>query len=373
MGESFHPARRAGKPWVAARTGTAYHGRVRVAAIASVLLLGGCLPDLSAWEVVAGRADGGNRPGEDAGTGQPNPLDLGPPCPSPHLLLGTIASSSTTARVLRLDPATSAMCRTSELLEVQRAYGSSVADVEWHPETGALLGLSDAVLGLDGEGFPRWRHEPFGYVSFRGEWLAAFGSGSSLRVAVAWSERSSSFDSMLLLDAQGHRTSGDITPPFFGAMIAAHPDGSGRLLIPSRAGADLDVYSVDDASTNVHDSTGTPLWTGGADLPATYGNRTHLATDLSRRLLVITHERGIAFWTAGTSPPADAIACPSYCATFHASAPDPSDGAYSICNASGTSTRHLVRVRSGGCELVIDGTSLGSHRLQDVTLVRAAL
>ncbi|MCZ7687414.1 MAG: hypothetical protein M5U28_55220 [Sandaracinaceae bacterium] len=209
---------------------------MRVAAIASVLLLGGCLPDLSAWQVVAGRADGGNLPREDGGTGQPNPLDLGPPCPSPHLLLGTIGSSSDAARVLRLDPATGAMCRTSELLEVQRAYGSAISDVEWHAEAGTVLGLSDAVLGLDGEGFPRWRHEPFEYASFRGEWLAAFGSGSSLRVAVAWSERSSSLDSMLLLDAQGHRTSGDITPPFFGAMIAAHPDGSGRLLIPLARG-----------------------------------------------------------------------------------------------------------------------------------------
>lgn len=348
----------------------------RLFAAAMALMLGGCLPDLSAWQVVQAGVDAGPLPGTDGGTGQPNPIELGTPCPNPHLLLGTVAVSSDAARILRIDPSTDAPCRASELVTEQRAFGAAVRDVDWHPETGELAGLDDAVLGLDDEGFPRWRYQSFGYSGFGGDWVVAFGSGASLRIAIAWVESSSSIDHMLLLDGQGHRTSGDIEPPFFAAMVAAHPDGSGRLLMPSRANADLTVYSVNDSTTTISDTSGTPLWGGGAvDLPSTYGYRQHIASDVATQRLVITHANGVAFWRVGASPPSTAYACPSYCSSFRAAAPDPSadDGAYAICSASGGSTQHLVHLRGSSCTLVIDGTSLGGRMLTDVALARAAL
>ena len=60
--------------------------------------LAGCIPDLSGWSLLSPGEDGGPLPGQDAGAGTPNPLDLGVPCPSPHLLAGTIQVSSGTAR-----------------------------------------------------------------------------------------------------------------------------------------------------------------------------------------------------------------------------------------------------------------------------------
>lgn len=344
--------------------------------LALLAFVPGCLPELGQWTIAAEGADAGVAPGPDGGTGrQPTPIDLGRPCPSPHLVIGTTSSSSGNARVLRIDPATDTRCRESPALEAQRAFGSAVVDVDWHPDTGTVLGLASAVLALDAEGFPRWRHQEFGYSQFEGEWVAAFGRDASLRIAVAWSSRSTSLDSMVLLGADGVPTSGAINPPFFGMGIAAHPDGSARLIIPTRARALVEVYDVTDATTNLPDTSTTHLWPSGPDLPSMYGNRTHIATDVPTGRVVIAHERGIAHWQLGGAPPSVAHACPTYCGNFHAAAPDPSaaDGAYAICVGTGTSTRHLVRVGPGRCDLVIDGTSMSGQTLQDVALVRASL
>ncbi len=329
-------------------------------------MLSGCLPDLSAWQVVASEPGPG-----DGGSAQPNPLELGPPCPSPHLVIGLLASSSGLGRVMRFDPSSNALCRTSAVVEVQPSFGGGVTDVDWHPATGAILGLTDAVLGLDGEGFPRWRYEPFDDPYFTGEWVSAFGTGASARVAIAWSERSSSLDYVQLLDVEGHPRGEPIDAPFSSSILAAHPDGGAHVILAARGG-DIDVYELNETTTMLHDSTATPLWTGGEDLTSAYGPRNHIATDTPNRRIVITHERGIAFWTYGTTPPSTAIACPSLCASFHAAAPDLADGAYAICAGASGSTRHLVHVSPSACTMVLDGTSLGTRTLQDVALVRAA-
>lgn len=334
------------------------------------VLLCGCLPDLGVYTVVRAGEDGGVLPGTDAGTPMPNPIDLGEPCPSPHLLVGTVSGSGEGARVIRIDPATRAQCRASVHLERMRAFGDRVSDVEWHPETGELLGLYEAVLALDAEGFPRWRYEPFDDLYFRGDWVAAF--GSPLRVAVAWSE-SSSLSSMILLDANGAPVSADMEPPFFAFGIAAAPDGSNRLLMPSQAGDDLDMYAVNDGSTTFPDAAAIPLYTVARSFYDTYGNREHVATDLQSQRVVVARTRGIEHWSVGDAPPTTAVQCPSLCETFRAAAIDPNDdrGAFAICN--GASDTHLVHVQPSGCAMVIDGTSLGSHSLTDVTLVRAPL
>lgn len=354
--------------------GMAMRGPVLAATVA--LMLGGCLPDLEPWRVVEPGTDAGRLPGRDGGSPQPNPIDLGTPCPNPHLLLGTTANTDETARVLHVDPATGSLCRNGDPIVEQRAFGYAIHDVEWHAETGELLGLDDGVLALDAEGFPRWRYQPFSDYYFSADWIAAYGSGSNLRIAVAWAESSSSIDHMLLLDGSGRPTNTMVEPPFFGAMIAPHPDGTARLLMPSKANANIDVYVVNDSTGAIRDMDATPLFSGTpTNLYDTYGERVHVASDVSTHRLVITHRAGVALWQVGAAPPSSAMSCSSYCGSFQASAPDPSaaDAAYAVCEASGSSTRHLVRLQGGSCSLVIDGTSLGHRSLQDIALARAPL
>lgn len=342
----------------------------RYAVVLLATTLAGCIPDLSAWRLVEPNQDAGPLPGQDAGSGTPNPLDLGVQCPNPHLLV--VMGSGSSARVLRIDPTTRSACRPSPILERQPAFGQSIADVDWHPDTGAILGLEEAVLGLDAEGFPAWRHDPFGYGGVRGDWVAAFGSGASVRVAVAWTDGWASLQKLRLLDANGFQTSADISLPSGRDMIAAHPDGSGRILLAPRYGnTDIEIHTVGDATSALSAASATPLWTSAIDLDA--GNRVHLASDLSTRQLVITHQRGLAFWQVGGPAPSAVVDCPAYCASFHAAARDPAaEGAgYAICADAG-GKRHLVHV-SASCTLIVDGTSLGSHTMQDVALVRAAL
>jgi len=345
----------------------------RYAVVLLAIALAGCIPNLSDWSLVEPGQDGGPPPGQDAGSGTPNPIELGVPCPNPHLLVGMISGSGTTARVLRVDPTTRTACRSSPILELQRAFGSRIADVDWHPDTGAILGLDEAVLALDAEGFPAWRHDPFGYGGVGGDWVAVFGSGASARVAVAWTDGSSSLETLRLLDARGFPTSADISLPSGRDVIAAHPDGSGRILLAPRYGVDVEVYTVGDATTALTTASASQLWTGAIDLEAGY--RYHLASDPSTQRLVITHAEGIVFWQVGGPAPNTVISCPSYCSSFHAAAPDPNatGAAYALCSDAGSSgKRHLVHL-AGTCTLVVDGTSVGTHTMQDIALVRAAL
>ncbi len=351
--------------------------RLKLLATASLFLLGGCVPDLGQWQLVSSGVDG-SVPSYDGGGPGPNPIDRGTPCPNPYLLMGTVTGTSDTAQVIRVDPATGSRCRQTPQVAQQLAFGSAIPDVDWHPSTGEVLGLSDAVIALDDQGFEGWRYQPFGELTgFSGGWVVGFSSSSGPRIAVAWNESSSSLDSMLLLSADGQVTAPMITPPFFGAMIAVHPDGSGRLLMPSKANANIDVYTVNDSTTSIRpDTDATPLWPGmPPSLYDTYGQRTHVGTDLMTQRIAITHQTGVAVWQVGAPAPSSAMTCPSYCDSFQASAPDPNanGGAYSICKQPGGSARHLVRLHDGTCDLVIDGTSLGHQTLQDIALVRAAL
>ena len=85
----------------------------RYAVVLLAIALAGCIPNLSDWSLVEPGQDGGPPPGQDAGSGTPNPIELGVPCPNPHLLVGMISGSGTTARVLRVDPTTRSTRRAS--------------------------------------------------------------------------------------------------------------------------------------------------------------------------------------------------------------------------------------------------------------------
>lgn len=348
---------------------------MRAPAIAlSAVVLAGCIPDLSGYRIV--QEGDPPPPGVDGGAETPNPIDLGEPCPNPHILVGTVVGTSSSARLRRIDPSTNAACRVSPILEEQRAFGFRIADVDWHPETGAVLGLDEAVLGLDAEGFPAWRHDPFDYGRFGGDWVAVFGTGANARVAVAWVEGASGINKLRLLDTRGIQTSGDIEVQSAAAAIAPHPDGTARLVMPTRYGVTLDVYEPTDSTTSLGPGNATPLFPADTEeLTRSHGYRVHVASDVAMQRLVITHQYGLVFYQLGGAAPDTVYDCASYCESFHAAAPDPDspDAAYAICQGAGSSKRHLVHVAPESCSLVIDGTSLGTHTLQDVTLVRAEL
>jgi len=346
------------------------HSSTYALALVFSLLAAGCLPDLDAYTIVA-RGQDGAPPPTDGGTGTPNPIDLGAPCGDPHLLVATVTGTSGEARAIRWDVAAGAYCRATPSLERQRAFGWAIRDVDWHPETGDLLGLDDAVVALDDQGFLGWRHQPFDDSAFSGSWVVALGSGPSLRVAAFWTERSSSsLEYGRLLDANGFVTNERFEMPFsHSRIVTAHPSGDGRLLIAS--GGPIFAISVGDGTERLREADGVDLFPGmSPSFNDLAGSRNHLDTDVATRRVSMAHDRGVLLWTLGDPPPSSLFTCPSLCESYEIATPGPGDEVFSICDPPGSSDRHLVHMTRGSCELLIDGTSLGSHDLQDVTLVR---
>lgn len=331
----------------------------------------GCVPDLGAWRVVPTGVDAGPDTMVDAGMGQPNPPDLGAPCPDPYVTAVTIGSTSDDARILRLDARTGAHCRDAELVSTQPDWGYAIYDVDWGAGTGEVLGIQDAVMALGDDGFPAWRSEP-PEMGFDGSWVVALG-GSSNRIAAAWAERSSSsLEYLRLFDASGHTLGGPIELPFFAAMVAAHPDGSGRLVWASRAG-EIRAVTVSEMAASIGEDEGTELFVGTADLDDAFGTRRHLDADIQSARLAMTHDSGIAIWTAGGPAPTEVVTCAAHCDSYDLAVPDPDSASAAIILCSRGGERHLVHATTAGtCERWIDGTGLGSRNLQDVTLVRRA-
>jgi hypothetical protein len=343
----------------------------RLAPLLCIALLSACAPDLSAWRVVPSGVDGGPDPMVDSGMGQPNPPDLGSPCPNPYVAAVTVGSTSEDARILRLDARTGEPCRDAPLISTQPDWGYAIYDVDWGAGTGEVLGIQDAVMALGEDGFPAWRNEP-PEMGFDGSWVVSLG-GPQNRIAAMWAERSSSnLEYMRLFDAEGGTLGGVIELPFFSAMVAAHPDGSGQLIWASRAG-EIRAVPVSEALTSIGDEDGVELFAGSADLRDAFGTRNHLDADIEGRRLAMTHEMGVAIWTVGGPAPASVITCPSHCASYQIAVPDPDSASAAIILCTRDGERHLVHATSSGCERWVDGTSLGSRSLQDITLVRAAL
>ena len=345
------------------------HSTTYALALVFSLLGAGCLPDLDGYTIVARGGDGSQPLPTDGGAGTPNPIELGAPCGDPHLLLATRTNTSDDARLLRWDVASNAYCRAAPALERQRAFESEILDVDWHPETRDVLGLTNAVVGLDAQGFVGWRHQPFDDSTFRGSWVVALGSGPSLRVAAFWTERSSSsLEYGRLLDANGFVTNERFEMPFsHSRVVAAHPSGDGRILMAS--GGPIFAFTIGDGTERLRDADGEDLF---PSMSPTFGEmggtRRHLDTDLATRRVAMTHERGVFLWTLGGPAPTSMFTCPSFCETYSVATPGRDSEVFAICDGTDD---HLVRMSAGGgCDLLIDGMGLGSHSLQDVVLVR---
>ena len=334
-----------------------------------VLSCPGCLPDLGAWEIVAAPRDSGiagdTGPARDGG---PNPIDLGPSCPDPHLVVATVDSSQ--ARLIRYDLAARRTCRTSPILELARDYGNAIRSVDYHPEGGLMIGTDDAVIAMGNDGFPRWRFEIFDDGTFAGESVFTWGAAAIRRTSVFWTPSSSSTHQMLFLDSEGALVSvDDIETPFFMSMGAAHPDGSVRFLGAS-TGGEIFVYQLSDSVTDFEDTTdGTPLFSPDPGHTTTFGSRADLGADLSLGALAITHVMGVLRWSEGAGVPTSAHTC-AMCTRYQAAIPGPGNLVYAVCD--GASDQLLVQMDGSGCEILIDGSGLGSHTISDIALVHSA-
>lgn len=344
------------------------------------LAFAGCYPPLDRYQVAPGSGDAGPGgdfdagpplPGQDAGP--PTPLDLGTPCGDPHLLLATMGNTSDTARLLRVDTATSGYCRATPVLEQQEGFGFRVRDVDWRPETHDVLGLENAVLGLDTQGFQAWRHQPFDDGSFGASVVVVLNTSSGLRVGAFWSERSSSsYEFGRLVGSTGEVTNERFELPFgAGRMVSAHPAGDGRLLL-ANLGGPIEVYSVDDSTVELNDADGVELFVGSDMLEDMFGvgNRRWIGADVSTGRIAITHDQGAFLWGNGQGAPTSVFSCPAHCDSLSVGVPGPGNEIYAICD--GPTADHLVHMNGSSCTMLIDGTSLGTHDLLDLALVREA-
>lgn len=338
--------------------------------ITALLSWTGCVPDLGAWQVVPTGVDAGPDPGRDSGAGQPNPPDLGTPCPDPYVTVVTTAPTSDNARILRLNARTGEHCRDAPLVSTQPDWGYAIYDVDWGAGTGEVLGINDAVMALGADGFPAWRSQP-PESGFVGGWVVSLG-GPQSRIAAAWSERSSSnLEFLRLFEADGRLLGEPIDLPFFAKVVAAHPDGSGRLVWASSAG-EIRAVTVTEGLASIGDTDGTELFAGSADLSDSFGTREHLDADIQSGRMAMTHANGVAIWTSGGPAPTSLLTCASHCTSYRLAVPDPDSASAAIILCGRDGERHLVHATAGSCERWIDGTGLGTRTLQDVTLVRAA-
>ncbi len=336
------------------------------------LLLGGCYPDLGAYTIQDPDTDAGFRPPTrtDGGGGTPNPIDLGTPCGDPHLLIATTTDTSGGARLLRWDVGTGGYCRSTPILEQQEGFGYRINDVDWHAQSGDVLGLNNAILGLDDAGFPAWRHQPFDETAFIAGWVLALPSPSGFRVAAFWAERSSSsLEFARLVDVTGAPTNERVRLPF-GAVryVAAHPSGDGRVVMANQG--PLRAYPLNDGFESLSEADGVEMFPMlSPDFVDMAGRRNHLDTDLATGRLVMTHADGAFVWSDGAPAPTSTFSCPSFCEALSLGVAGPGDEVYAICEPP-SGPDHLVVMRAGSCDLLIDGTSLDRHRLQDLALVR---
>lgn len=334
----------------------------------TAVLLTGCPPDLSGYTIHPGeQVDGGGAPPIDGG-GRPNPIDLGTPCPDPHLVMSARTSSSAgSARLVRFDPSSRTPCRASSVLEVQAAFGTEIADVAGWPGVGEVLALDQAVLALDAEGFPRWRYQPFDEYYFVPAQLAVVPMAGGPRVALLWYEQAGREPSgVLFFDGNGVQRGAIADLPFSHYHFTASPDGSSAILMSPNYGP-VRRFAVTEGTTALREADGTDLF----DIDSA-GQFEELDADVASARLAVALTNGVASWTFGGPAPAP-MTCPSYCTSFDDAAVDPTraDSVFAIC--SGNGDRHLVHVTPGGCELMIDGTTLGTRDAVGITLVRTAL
>lgn len=315
-------------------------------------VLGGCLPALD-FDVT----DATPPPvGGDAGPpGVPNAPDLGRPCGTPYLAVALDGLESDAGRVERFTLPALEECRQTELGSRHPDFGDEVLGVTQAPGGHEILGVAGGLLGLDADGFPRWRLQVGGSSPpYPGE-LAIVGSN----VAAMYHDSGRLRGVLVARPADGGLVAHLTAVPSDLVTFAPDPSRPGSVLVSRSYGA---IYSV-------------PLPTAGDTLARGddevlpqrdgVGGVQTLQADPTGDRVVITHQSAVFTWRRGASVPSAPMTCDgATCGDFHAATWDPTgDDVIAICDDPTTGrVRHIVRVNAGGCTLAVDGTLRGQAR-----------
>ena len=305
-------------------------------------------------------------PGEDAGPRTPAEPDFGTPCTDPHVAMTVQDRSSTgVGQIRRFQLPSLEPCRESALARAHASFGSEVYSITGLPDGTEAVGVNDAVLRLDAEGFPLWRQQLDRGGAFHPLELFVVAVGGADRIAAAYWGSSTTATGMLLLDLDGAVVH-EWTEGFSGAnSFAADPATPGSVLV-SRYG-DIQTTPLDTATTRLAD--------GPELLPrsATHGSLITIDTDPTTGRAVIAYQMGVADFTPGGTLRGP-VTCATPCNGFHAATWDPtdSDAVLALCiDADAGRTRHLVRAPLDGsaCELAFDGTFLDNGLPTEIAIV----
>jgi len=343
------------------------HSRTIVTAGLALLLAGlllGCPPTFDEFQV----GEGIGPPAGDAGPRTRAEPDLGEPCGASHLAV-TIDSltSDGQSQLRRFKLPELTECRETELAREHAAFGPDLYAVGAMPDGTEALGVDDALLRLDDEGFPAWRLDLERSGGFNPlEVFALDLGGTAYLGATYWNDRSSSMDGVVLVDPGGD-VALDATEGLFGAnSMTPDPATPGNVLV-SRYG-DVFTTPVSLGSTRIED--GTELLARMTDL----GSLITLKADTDSGRVVIAYENGVLQWHRPGGATEGPATCGAPCGAFHAATWDPGDpnAALAICNDAGDGRiRHVVRVPldGSGCTVLFDGTFLDSARPNDLAIV----
>jgi hypothetical protein len=309
-----------------------------------------------------------------------NPMDRGTPCNDPHLLVGlSAAGSSIPARLLRFNlspdgPPT--YCRETPVMTDQIAFGSDLQEVTALANGTEIVATAYAVLGLDTEGFPRWRWQRWEPSSFHD--LKVFpidiGGGSYIGVLHCDDYCSSGLVCPAILDSGGNEVGYIDTSPLFTWDLAAgapHPTDLSRIVLANEFETPL-VFTIDTDTTVLDDTDGVEL-APHFDIDDV-GYLQRLETDTVTRRIIAVYLHGIEIWRVGESVPTSVMTC-NECEEYHAAAFDPhgEQSAYVVCTRVGESRPSLVRLSEFGCDQIVDGSAHANHEIVDVVLVHGAL
>ncbi len=366
-----------------------------VVLVALTSLIAACLASFDDFEVVGGGDGDGDADSDgdvdgdgdadtdtdaDSDADTDNPIDLGRPCLNPHLLVGLRSdSSSEAARVMRFNLAageTPTSCRDVEALNEQLAFGRNLREVTSLPDGTEIVATATAVIGLDGEGFPDWRWQPWETRDFHQLQVFPVNLPSGLHIGLIHCDdycNGWGWLGLVILDIAGNLVTAideeGLPEIYWGLAVAGpHPDGSANVVLGDESAAPH-FFPITESTTEMS-GEGTVL-----DANLDYDGLNYLLkieVDLATGRLLEVYEHGIVLWQGSTD--LRPLQCDE-CSDFLAAAFDPfgERSVYAVCTWDETRAESLVRVSDFGCDLLVDGTLHGDHTMVDVTLVRGEL
>jgi hypothetical protein len=325
------------------------------------LALSGCLPSLGDWQVVgeqpgdAGDVDGGVRP--------PGVRDLGTDCPATYLavLIGEQSSGPGEIRRFALPGVTP--CRETPLArQLGDLYGDSMS-ITGMPDGTLRVGIDDTVLAIDADGRPMWRTQVEAPSGFNPAELFPIDLGGQTYAGVPyWGDWSSNAEGFVLLaDDGGVALQIDDVDSSL-ASITADPRRPGSVIAAERYG---EIVSYDVTLET------SALTAESVELPMPMMSPQIVTITRTGADIAIAYRSGVARWAPGSATTSNVYHCESCDAEgYLIAAIDPTaDRIFALCRSS--SDIHLVRhdIGAGNCQIVEDGTFLGSLEMKSIAIV----